>query len=686
MPTVSRSDCTQVDLTEKNEIEYNGVEFTSKITYVDVNFNACRGINNRNNDLWAYMARLYYQGDISPEQFGKAGRIITNTGCSEATKYELNKKFLTPGYDHDTSLWTNVAGRESMDLHARYGHRAFNLALSEGASSAVNNTHYGIIYRTCRTCIQSHMKIYYRRRTPVADDLDLLGNILYYGNQNGGIWSEDFSLHSTLYDALSKLWCLFLYIATRLWYVDATITHIFCISLSIYTTFFAQTDDKNPWKCPNNAFNYGAPFYGECSPEGNRVRDQYSKFQDYNHKNDVGYFVNKAENIGPITLETTKIQGRDYADGIALQDPETGTIYMTGSGRDIWGQNDDFNYYDNAVEGDHTIIVHASDISSIQPAEWSKSGIMFRAGLETNDAHFSIFLTGGRRVCVQGRWSKNAGSSSGGNCLEGYDDAWLKVERRIDTLTAFVGSQEVVGGPITWTSLYSREVGAALGDSYYAGLAISSARWYQQEVVFSDYELDAYYFPSAAPSTSAAPTAFIREGAVLDHWFGIDGGSVGNLVGNARYPDSPDDTTIVKSLEGPTNFADHYGSRLQAYIVPPVTCDWNFYIASDDNSQLHLSTDDHPANKTQVAYVPGWTNSRQWKKYGTQKGTRSLEAGKFYYLEAIQKEGGGGDNLAVAWECISSPTNQTIALEVIGGEYIQFPGTKVFQGVGDYTL
>ena len=89
MPTVSRSDCTQVDLTETIKIDYDGTTFSTQITHIDVNFNACRGVNNRNNDLWAYMARLYYQGDISPEQFGKAGRIITNTGCSEAERLHL---------------------------------------------------------------------------------------------------------------------------------------------------------------------------------------------------------------------------------------------------------------------------------------------------------------------------------------------------------------------------------------------------------------------------------------------------------------------------------------------------------------------------------------------------------------------------------------------------------------------
>ena len=106
MPTVTRSDCTQVDLKETVSIEYNGNEFTGKLTQVHIDFNACRGINNRNNDLWAYMASMYYQGKITPEQFGQAGRIITNEGCDHATRYEINKQGLKPGYDHDIDVWT----------------------------------------------------------------------------------------------------------------------------------------------------------------------------------------------------------------------------------------------------------------------------------------------------------------------------------------------------------------------------------------------------------------------------------------------------------------------------------------------------------------------------------------------------------------------------------------------------
>jgi hypothetical protein len=56
----------------------------------------------------------------------------------------------------------------------------------------------------------------------------------------------------------------------------------------------------------------------------------------------------------------------------------------------------------------------------------------------------------------------------------------------------------------------------------------------------------------------------------------------------------------------------------------------------------------------------GWTNPKEWLKYGTQKSTLiSLEAGKKYYIEALHKEGSGGDNLAVGW---TTPTNATITV------------------------
>src|SRR6185503_10348520 len=46
-----------------------------------------------------------------------------------------------------------------------------------------------------------------------------------------------------------------------------------------------------------------------------------------------------------------------------------------------------------------------------------------------------------------------------------------------------------------------------------------------------------------------------------------------------------------------------------------------------------------------------WTASREWTKEATQQSAQqSLIAGQKYYIEALMKEGIGGDNLAVRWQ------------------------------------
>ena len=90
---------------------------------------------------------------------------------------------------------------------------------------------------------------------------------------------------------------------------------------------------------------------------------------------------------------------------------------------------------------------------------------------------------------------------------------------------------------------------------------------------------------------------------------------------------------------------------MRGYITPTTTGDYWFWIASDDNGELWLSTDADPAHKTRIAYVPGYTGSREWTKYSQQKSAlKHLVAGTRYYVEALMKEGGGSDNLAVTWQ------------------------------------
>ena len=100
----------------------------------------------------------------------------------------------------------------------------------------------------------------------------------------------------------------------------------------------------------------------------------------------------------------------------------------------------------------------------------------------------------------------------------------------------------------------------------------------------------------------------------------------------------------------PSNAGNSYGSRLRGYIIAPVTGDYTFWESGDDAVELWFSGDANKFNAKRIAFHTGWTNAQQWDKYASQKSeTFRLVAGQKCYVELRHKEGGGGDNLALAW-------------------------------------
>ncbi len=142
---------------------------------------------------------------------------------------------------------------------------------------------------------------------------------------------------------------------------------------------------------------------------------------------------------------------------------------------------------------------------------------------------------------------------------------------------------------------------------------------------------------------------------------------VSNLTQHARFPYDPDWEGQYALFEGPTGRADAYGAVMRGYLIPPASGTYTFWIATDDNGELWMSTTTNPAAMTRIAYLDGYASSRQWTKYSTQKSAaRALIAGQAYYVEARMKEGGGGDHVAVAWVGPAT-ANQT---NVISGLYL----------------
>jgi len=142
------------------------------------------------------------------------------------------------------------------------------------------------------------------------------------------------------------------------------------------------------------------------------------------------------------------------------------------------------------------------------------------------------------------------------------------------------------------------------------------------------------------------------DGHILREWWNnMNGTTIGSLTLDPRFPDFPSGRQYLSQMEGPQNFGENYGSRLRGFVRPDVSGTYSFWIASDDASQLLLSMNENPESKAEIARVDIWTGNRSYDEYPSQHSTDfELEAGKLYYIEVLHKEGGGGDNVSVAWD------------------------------------
>jgi hypothetical protein len=156
----------------------------------------------------------------------------------------------------------------------------------------------------------------------------------------------------------------------------------------------------------------------------------------------------------------------------------------------------------------------------------------------------------------------------------------------------------------------------------------------------------------------------------LEKWNGFNR----EFIESGNVP-APTTTTTLSAFETGTDVADNYCQRITGFFTPAVTGDYVFFLASDDDTDLFLSTDDKPANQRLIAHESGYSGSRRWVTTGgsvlTQKrsdqwspdgGTTvpyasgiHLEAGKSYFIQAVHHEGGGGDNFAVTFKLIADP-------------------------------
>jgi putative membrane-bound dehydrogenase-like protein len=165
--------------------------------------------------------------------------------------------------------------------------------------------------------------------------------------------------------------------------------------------------------------------------------------------------------------------------------------------------------------------------------------------------------------------------------------------------------------------------------------------------------------PEAWPKVADLARRFIRAesastGKALavtrDIWKDVKNAGEAKLEEDATFAATPTETDTSPTFEGRSNYGSNYLQRVSAVIVPPETGPYTFQITSDDGSVLYLSSDDTPAKKTKIAFVEGYSSRGEWDgQPGQSSEPVMLEAGKRYYLEARQAEGGSEDFVMVGW-------------------------------------
>jgi hypothetical protein len=171
-----------------------------------------------------------------------------------------------------------------------------------------------------------------------------------------------------------------------------------------------------------------------------------------------------------------------------------------------------------------------------------------------------------------------------------------------------------------------------------------------------------------ATLTVSGEAVFETGLARVDWW--SNSTRVAILSGAAGNPNQVYTTPKMISPSGsPLN---DYANRVSGFFVPPTDGDYVFYLNSDDDSDLFLSTDESPANKRLIAQAIGWSGSTLgWNQTGgggdTLAQRRSdqftdpdtglqpytggipLIANQRYYIEGVHNEGGGGDFFAATY-------------------------------------
>jgi len=140
-----------------------------------------------------------------------------------------------------------------------------------------------------------------------------------------------------------------------------------------------------------------------------------------------------------------------------------GTFTVRGSGADIWGTSDAFQFVRETMTGDGSIVARVAAIDNVQA--WTKAGVMIRDGTAAGAPNAAMIVSAARGASFQYR--KTAGGTTANRPASGAAPQWVRLTRTGSVFVAAISADGAAWAPVGKATI-------AMPATVQIGLAVTS--------------------------------------------------------------------------------------------------------------------------------------------------------------------------------------------------------------------
>jgi len=207
--------------------------------------------------------------------------------------------------------------------------------------------------------------------------------------------------------------------------------------------------------------------------------------------------------------------------------------------------------------------------------------------------------------------------------------------------------------------------------TWLAAASDNSAQYYCVATVPPPYNTTVSSVNSATGTLSVTSGVLVTNGLKREFFAGTTSRTAVE-AGNAPPATS---INVRPNFDDPGGYGGNYIQRLSGYFIPPTSDNYVFFVSSDDDSDIFLSTNSIATNKVMICQEVGYSGFDSWLTPGGNGSTAAqkrsdqfspdggvtlpwqngipLIAGHLYYIEGVMHQGGGGDDFSVTYQTVS---------------------------------